>query len=57
MLLIRLLLVLCGVFYLMALKWFLRWGTLATLTVLLLAGRFWLYIRAKCKRLWRRHFS
>lgn len=57
MLPIRLLLILCGILYLMALRWFLRWGTLASMSLLLIAGKFWLYLRASFKNLWRRLFS
>lgn len=57
MLPIRLLLILCGILYLMALRWFLRWGSLALLSVLLLVGKVWLNLRASYKNLWRRLFS
>ena len=54
MLVLRLLLALLAVFYLAALRWFLRYGTVAFLTVLLLVGKLGLRLRAKHKRIWRR---
>ena len=57
MLPIRLLLILCALLYIMALRWFLRWGTLAFLSVLVLVGKLWLYLRAYYKELRKRLFS